>query len=191
MTTSATPSQHDASGGAAGKPGQQAPGRGRPPGRVSCSRCDRCGSNHRGGRGRVRHRPPSRRGRRPAAVRHTRQRLDQPRQRDAADPAAARPGARLHPHRPGGQDDEAVGPARQGGGAGVHGPALHRHLPDRVAGVRGRLSPARAGRAQRGVHRDQREPVPRVGGRHGRLLPPGEPEHHSRLAFLHRADAAR
>jgi cytochrome oxidase Cu insertion factor (SCO1/SenC/PrrC family) len=34
MTTSATPSQHDASGGAAGKPGQQAPGRGRPPGRV-------------------------------------------------------------------------------------------------------------------------------------------------------------
>jgi len=34
MTTNATPSQHDASGGAADKPGQQAPGRGRPPGRV-------------------------------------------------------------------------------------------------------------------------------------------------------------
>ncbi|HEY1319778.1 MAG TPA: hypothetical protein VGF32_06005, partial [Streptosporangiaceae bacterium] len=34
MTTSATPSQHDASGGAAGKPGQEPPGRGRLPGRV-------------------------------------------------------------------------------------------------------------------------------------------------------------
>jgi cytochrome oxidase Cu insertion factor (SCO1/SenC/PrrC family) len=34
MTTSATPSQHDASGGAADKPGPEAPGRGRPPGRV-------------------------------------------------------------------------------------------------------------------------------------------------------------
>jgi cytochrome oxidase Cu insertion factor (SCO1/SenC/PrrC family) len=34
MTTSATPSQHDASGGAADKPGQQPAGRGRPPGRV-------------------------------------------------------------------------------------------------------------------------------------------------------------
>lgn len=34
MTTSATPSQHDASGGSADKPGQQASGGGRPPGRV-------------------------------------------------------------------------------------------------------------------------------------------------------------
>jgi cytochrome oxidase Cu insertion factor (SCO1/SenC/PrrC family) len=34
MTTSATPGQHDTSGGAADKPGQQAPGPGRPPGRV-------------------------------------------------------------------------------------------------------------------------------------------------------------
>ena len=34
MTTSATPGQHDTSGGAADKPGQQAPGPGRPPGRI-------------------------------------------------------------------------------------------------------------------------------------------------------------
>ena len=34
MTTSATPGRQDATGGAAGQPGQRAPGRGRPPGRV-------------------------------------------------------------------------------------------------------------------------------------------------------------
>ena len=149
-------------------------------------RCDRRRGHRGGGSGGVRHRPPAERGG-PAPVRHTRQHLDQPRQRDAADPAAPPAGARLHPHRPGGQDDDAVGPARQGGGPGVHGPALHRHLPDRVAGVRGRLSRPGGGRAQCGVHRGQREPVPRVSGRYGHLLPRAGAEHHPRLAFLHRA----
>jgi DNA-binding SARP family transcriptional activator/tetratricopeptide (TPR) repeat protein len=151
-------------------------------------RRDRRGGHRGGGGGGARYRPPAERGG-SAPVRHTRRHLDQPRQRHAADPAAPPAGARLHPHRPGGPDDDAVGPARQGGGAGVHGPALHRHLPDRVAGVRGRLSRARGGRAQRGVHRGQREPVPRVSGRHGRLLPRAGAEHHPQLAFLHRAGA--
>ena len=116
-----------------------------------CVRHDRHRA-HRGGRCDTRHRPPPRCGG-SAALRHTRQRFNAPRQRDAADPAATSAGSRFHPHRPGGQDDGAVIAARQGGGAGVHGPALHRHLPDRVAGVRQGLPRPRAGRAQGGVHR--------------------------------------
>ena len=151
-------------------------------------RRDRRRGHRRRGGGGIRHHPAAGRGR-PAALRHPGRHLDRPRQRDAAEPAAAPAGARLHPHRPGGPDDGAVSPARQGGGAGVHGPALHRHLPDRVAGVRGRLPRPRAGRAQRGVHRGQRERLPRVRGRHGRLLPRAGAEHDPRLAFLHRAGA--
>jgi DNA-binding SARP family transcriptional activator len=151
-------------------------------------RRDRPRGHRRGGGSGAGHRPPAER-RGPAALRPARRHIDRPGQRDAAEPAAPPAGARLHPHRPGGHDDGAVGPARQGGGAGVHGPALHRHLPDRVAGVRGRLSLPRGGRPQRGVHRRQREPVPRVRGRHGRLLPRAGPEHDPQLAFLHRAGA--
>jgi DNA-binding SARP family transcriptional activator/tetratricopeptide (TPR) repeat protein len=191
------PHDHQSYAGRAGRPGRNRP-RPRPagplhlrPGRAAMADPRVLHGRHRarggGGRG-ARHRPPPRHGR-AAVLRYTGRRLDQPRRRDAADPAAPRAGPRFHPHRSGGPHDGAVVAARQGGGAGVHGPALHRHLPDRVAGVREGLPRPRAGRAQGGVHRGQREPVPRLGGRHGRLFARAGPEHHPGLAFPHRADA--
>ena len=45
-------------------------------------------------------------------------------------PARAAPGFTLTDQD--GHPPAAIRPARQGRGAGVHGPALHRHLPDRV-----------------------------------------------------------
>jgi len=57
--------------------------------------------------------------------------LDQPRRPDVAVAGAGPAGTRLHAHRPERARARAVGPPREGRGAGVHGPALRGHLPAR------------------------------------------------------------
>jgi hypothetical protein len=73
---------------------------------------------------------------------------------------------------------------------GVHGPSLHRHLPDRVRRVHRCLPrPRRAGRPGR-LRRRQHQPVsPRCRRRSGVLSRPPA-DLHPRLAFLHRPGAA-
>ena len=80
----------------------------------------------------------------PAAIGDPGQHLDQPGQPDGPVPCPCAARARVHAHRPERAAPVPVALPRQGRRAGVHGPALHRHLPDRLAGVHRRLPRPRA-----------------------------------------------
>ena len=100
----------------------------------------------------------------------------------AREPSRARPLAR-RPARPDGLARLAARPGRR---ARVLRPGLHRHLPDRLAGVRRGESAARGGSTQGRVRRRERQPVPPLRRGCRGLLPEARPRRDRELAFPHR-----